>query len=365
MNNMKNIKALLNDMNGGCSSISWSTEDKNHLWGRNFDFNRIAEGSKITYVPKGKEYYCCGTSLENNVVEETKVESKYSAVGTGSLLIKTTPVLYEGVNEKGLMGGQLYFRGFAHYPSEKSPDTMALQPPFVVTYLLTQCASIEEVVDTIKNKVTIISIPMLGNVPTIHWSFTDRTGENIIIEYDKKGMNIYRNSMGVMTNSPDYSWHRTNLLNYFNIRNIDYDSLEINGDKLEQCFSGNGAMGLPGDCSSPSRFIRLSFLKKYGVKGKNEEEGVTNAIHLFNNVAFPLGLVEVSEKGDITKYDSGVVPYDYTVYTSIMCSESLKFYWVSYENQRVQCVDLNHLLTNDEYVQFDIDRKADFKYLTK
>ena len=261
------------------------------------------------------------------------------------------------------MGGQLYFRNFAQYSSEAKEGTLPLQPPFVVTYILTQCANVEEVVDALNNKVTILAMPMLGMMPTIHWTFTDRTGETIIIESDKQGLQIYRNSMGVMTNSPRYSWHRLNLLNYFDIRNVDYDTLEINGDKLEQCFSGNGAIGLPGDCSSPSRFIRLSFLKKYGVKGKNEEEGVSNTIHLFNNVAFPLGLVKVSETGDITKYDRNVVPYDYTVYTSVMCSESLKFYWVTYENQRVQCVDLNKLLSNDDFVQFDMGRESDFKYL--
>ncbi|WP_195989058.1 choloylglycine hydrolase family protein [Clostridium sp. D53t1_180928_C8] len=361
---MINIKEVLNDMNGGCSSIAWNTDDNKHLWGRNFDFNRIAEGSKITYIPKGKEYYGCGTSLENNVIKDTKTTSKYAAVGTGSLIIESTPVLYEGVNEKGLMGGQLYFRNFAHYLSEAKEGTLPLQPPFVVTYILTQCSNVEEVVDSLNNKVTILAMPMLGMIPTIHWAFTDRTGETIIIESDEQGLQIYRNSMGVMTNSPNYSWHRLNLLNYFDVRNMDYDSLDINGDKLEQCFSGNGAIGLPGDCSSPSRFIRLSFLKKYGVKGKNEEEGVSNTIHLFNNVAFPLGLVKVSETGDVTKYDRGVVPYDYTVYTSVMCSESLKFYWVTYENQRVQCVDLNKLLSNDDFIQFDMGRKVDFKYLT-
>ncbi|SCJ93576.1 Penicillin acylase precursor [uncultured Clostridium sp.] len=360
---MENIKELLNDMKGGCSSITWSTDDGKHLWGRNFDFNRIAEGSKVTYIPKGKEYYCCGTSIEDNLLEESKVISVYGALGNGSLLIPSTPVLYEGINEKGLMGGQLYFRSFAKYKDKADKGTIPLQAPFVITYVLTHCANLEEVVDSIKNKVTIVSTPMLGVTPTIHWSFTDRSGETIIIELDEGGTNIYRNSMGILTNSPSYSWHRLNLLNYFDIRNLDYDLLEINGDKLEQCFSGNGAVGLPGDCSSPSRFIRLSFLKKYGIKGKSEEEGISNTIHLFNNVAFPLGLVEVSEKGDITKYDNGVVPYDYTVYTSVMCSESLKFYWVTYENQRVQCVDLNKLLSNTDYVQFDLNRKADFKYI--
>lgn len=362
---MENIKGLLNDMNGGCSSIAWMTQDNKHLWGRNFDFNHLAEGSKITYIPKGKVYYGCGTSLENNLDQDSKATSKYAALGTGSLLFPSTPVLYEGINEKGLMGGQLYYRGFAHFPSETAPGTVPVQPPFAVTYLLTQCASVEEVVHTIQNKITLLGMPMFGSIPTVHWVFTDRTGETIILEPDEKGMRMHRHTMGIMTNSPNYDWHRVNLYNYFNIRDLDYDDLEINGDQLEQCTSGNGTLGLPGDSTSPSRFIRLSFLKKYGVRGKNEEEGVTYTMHFFNNVAYPLGLVKVSNPGHLTQYDKGVVPYDYTVYSCVMCSESLKFYWVTYENQRVQCVDLNHLLAGNDYVQFDLGRVPDFKYLTQ
>lgn len=352
-------------MNAGCSSMGWTTKDEKHLWGRNFDFNRLTQGSKVTYIPKGKNFYGCGTSIENNVVETSKFESRYGAVGTGSLLIPCTPVLYEGINEKGLMGGQLYYRNFAHFSSETVTGTIPLQAGFVVTYLLTQCASVAEVVDAFQTKITVVDLPMLGTVPTVHWAFSDRTGEVVIIEPDETGMSIYRNSMGVMTNSPSYSWHRLNLLNYFDIRSLDYDVLDINGDKLEQCFSGNGAHGLPGDCSSPSRFVRLSFLKKYGIKGENEEDGIINLLHLFHNVAFPLGLVEITQDKGTSDYNEDVIPYDYTVYTSAMCSESLRFYWTTYKNQRVQCVDLNDLMNNSDYVQFELGSAPDFKYLTK
>ena len=362
---MEAIKEVLNDMNARCSSISWTTENKKHLWARNFDFNRVVEGSKITYIPRGKVYYGCGTIEGNNLDEKSKTISKYAAVGIGSFIIKSTPILYEGINEKGLMGGQLYYRCFAHFPSKKYPKTIPIQPAFLVTYLLTRCESVDEIVNLIQNKITIIESPIFGVVPRIHWAFTDRSGETIIIEPDENGMHIYRDSMGILTNSPSYSWHCFNLLNYFNIRNLDYESLEINGETLEQCFVGNGAMGLPGDCSSPSRFIRLSFLKKFGIKGKNEAEGITNIIHLLNNVAFPLGLVKINEKVGGTEYDRRERPYDYTVYTAAMCAESLKFYWVTYENQRVQCVDLNDLLSNKDYIQFNLGREPDFKYITK
>ena len=351
------------NMNAGCSSMGWKTKDQKHLWGRNFDFNRFVQGSKVTYAPKGKMLYGCVTEVNGNVMNDSEFESLYGAVGMGSLLIPSTPVLYEGINEKGLMGGQLYYRKFAHFASEAVPGTLPLQAGFAVTYFLTRCASVEEVVEAIRSKITVIDMPMLGTVPTIHWSFSDSTGEVLIIEPDETGISIYRNTMGVMTNSPSYSWHRLNLLNYFNVRNLDYDVLDINDERLDQCFSGNGAHGLPGDCSSPSRFIRLSFLKKYGIEGENEEEGIVYLFHLFQNVAFPLGMVEVSQDKGEEEYNTEIVPFDYTLYTSAMCAESLRYYWISYENQRIQCVDLNDLLKHTEYVQYDLRRVPDIKYL--
>ncbi len=356
-------KQILEGMSGGCSALSWVTQDNRHLWGRNFDFNRIAEGSKITYIPQGTSYCTCGTSLENNLQEETRCSSAYAAVGTGFLMPPDTPILYEGINEKGLMGGQLYYRNFATFPDRPRPGTQSLQPPFAVYHLLAQCATVEEVVRKLEQEMTLVAVPMMGTVPTIHWAFSDRTGEMAVFEPDQSGLTVYRRTVGVMTNSPSYSWHRLNLLNYVGIRDLDYDTLEIGGDRLEQCFSGSGALGMPGDWSSPSRFIRLALLRQHAVKGENEEEGIARMLHLFQSAAFPLGMVRVSEPGEPTQLDTGVVPFDYTVYTSIMCAESLKFYWTTYENQRVQCVDLNKLLERKEPVQFDFGRKPDFDYL--
>ncbi len=355
------IKAAFTDTSSGCSAFSWETLDGKHLWGRNFDFNKIAGVSKITFLPRGIEFYTCGSKAEKNLVESSRQTAKYAAVGMGFMELESTPVLYEGMNEKGLMGGQLYYREFASFSDKIRPGTIPLQPPFAVAYFLMQCATVEEVVSEIERHLTFVNLPTLGTVPTIHWTFSDRTGETIIIEPDNAGVHIYRKTMGVLTNSPGYEWHRLNLLNYVHIRELDYDKININGDILNQCFSGSGALGIPGDWSSPSRFIRLSFLKKYGTKGENEADGVSKMFHLFNSVAFPMGMVRVSEQGVTTEYDEEISPYDYTIYTVVMCAESMKFYWTSYKNSRVQYVDLGILSGKREVVQFEIDFEEDFK----
>lgn len=96
---------LLEELNAGCSALSWSTLDQKHFWGRNLDFNRLAAETKVTYVPRGTEYCFCGTSLENSENLQCKTTSLYASLGTGLLTEGCSPILYEGINEKGLMGG--------------------------------------------------------------------------------------------------------------------------------------------------------------------------------------------------------------------------------------------------------------------
>ena len=362
MNDNK-IKQSIETLSAGCSGLSWISEDQKHFWGRNFDFNRIASDSKITFVPSGTTFYACGTAIEKNLDESTKLTSSYGVLGMGSLILKTTPTFFEGINEKGLMGGQLYYREFAKYADEVKEGTIPLQPIFAVTYFLSMCATVEEVISKLENDVTLIAKPVFGDIRYTHWMFSDRTGETIIIEPDVDKLKIHRHSMGVLTNSPNYDWHRTNLLNYCNIRSLDYSSVTLNDDTIEACFSGSGAAGLPGDFSSPSRFTRLAFLKNYACKGKNEIEAVTYMFQTFKNVQFPMGIVEVGEDKTITEHDSGVVLFDYTIYTAVMCAESLRYYWVSYQNMRIQCVDMNPLIEKKQAVQFELNPINDIKYL--
>ena len=335
----------------GCSALSWDTGEGKHLFGRNFDFSRLAEGSGVSYVPRKTAYRLGGTEL---------CQARYAAAGMGFLEMPDTPILYEGINEKGLMGSQLYYRGFAHFPTELRPGTAPLEPPLAVYHLLAQCASVAEAAELVEQEVTLLGRPMLGTVPPLHWAFRDTTGETMVIEPDADGVKLYRHTLGVMTNSPGYPWHRLNLLNYAGIRDLDYDGLELEGERLEQCFSGSGAQGLPGDWSSPSRFVRLAFLKRFCAKGQGEEEAVTRLFRVMQSAAFPLGMVRVTEQGHVTQYDEDVSPYDYTIYTAVMCGESLRYYWTTYENMRVQYVDLNQLMRRGEALLFPLERRADF-----
>ena len=202
----------LSGLDAGCSAMSWETADQRHLWGRNFDFQHAGIGQPCHLPPRGTCYAVCDRTPQN------RFRSAYAAVGTGLLSVSLSPLLYEGINDRGTMGGQLYYRELACYEGFPRPGTTPLQPPVPVYHLLAQCATVAEVVHALREEITLLDTPLLGTVPPLHWSFSDRTGEAIVVEPDRDGLHIYRDTLGVMTNSPDYPRHRTNLLNYAGIR---------------------------------------------------------------------------------------------------------------------------------------------------
>lgn len=319
-----------------CSAAAWSTLDNKHLFARNFDHTGIAEGSGVMYIPRCTEYI--------SAVGEKKRSSRYSAVGMGICSQNGIYAVYEGVNERGLMGAQLYYRGFAYYPQECGGENI-VQPPLLVYHLLAGCSSVDEAEETLRHETELSGKPLFGASAPLHWMFTDSSGKTLIAEPDKDGLRVYTDTAGVMTNSPPYPWHRLNLLNYTGLDNKDSEDTVFGRERTERCFSGSGFSGLPGDWSSPSRFVRLAAMLRYAVKGRDEKQGVAFFLRLMNSVAFPLGVVRVSDSECMTE---GAPPFDYTVYTSVMCAESLKYYWNTYEDQSLRCVDMKKLKTEKE-----------------
>ena len=354
-NRMAGRAAFAEAMGAGCSAICWPGGDGRRLYGRNLDFDRLARGTGILYLPGGQHYRCCLDEKDARPGEA--VCSRYALMGMGLMLPGGTAALYDGINEKGLMGAQLYYRGFAHFDAPPAHG-VRLQPPLLVTHLLSQCATVEEAVRFLQEKVTLCAVPLMGTVPPLHWMFSDRGGEAVVVEPDADGLHIYRNTMGVMTNSPGYPWHRTHLLCFSGIQDTDRGAMRFGPEVLEPCFSGSGCAGLPGDWSSPSRFVRLAFWQKYARPGADEAADVGNLFHALQSAAFPLGMVRV-EQAPAADYDTDIRPFDYTVYSAVMCAQSLRYYWTSYENQRIQCVSMEELSRGGVARRFALDRAPD------
>ena len=266
-------------------------------------------------------------------------------MGMGSLVMQSIPVLYEGVNEHGLMGGQLYYREFARYAKEEEKGKDIVQPAYVVTYILTQCQNIEEVKQYFKEKMLVFNTGIFGKIPDIHWFFSDPSGASVVVEIDEHGLHLFDKNLGVLTNSPNYDWHCHHMREFAVQTPHDAMGQTLNGQPLAPCYSGTGMNGIPGDWSSPSRFVRLALMHEYAVKGKDEKEGVTRLCRLLQNVAFSLGTIAVGDTSDLDKYDGDVSAYDYTIYTAVMCAESLSYY---YNDLTLHHVSMEQFKDSDE-----------------
>ncbi|AEB77446.1 linear amide C-N hydrolase [Clostridium botulinum] len=328
-----------------CSSFSWFTKDNKHLLGRTYDEFGDLRKNKIVVIPRNYKI-----NLEINNYNNI-CYGIYSFVGMAVLGLNT-PIFTDGINEKGLMGALLYYPGFAHYNSKSIKNAININPGFFITYILSKCATINEVLIEINN-INFINELVFGEEIPVHYIFSDRSGESIIIEPDKRGISVYRNSMGVLTNSPSYFWQIQNLRNYLGITNVPRQPQTVVNYQISQFGEGTGGLGLPGDYTPVSRFVRLAFLKQFAVQGENEVEGITKMLRNFASVEIPEGIIK-----DLNKPN-----YVQTLCTSCMCSESLIYYFKLSCNSRINAINLEHEKNNKQVKCFNLPLKEDILFL--
>lgn len=336
-------------MNFKCSSFTWSTNDNKHLLGRTYDQFGNLEGNRIAIIPRSFQ-------LKTEISRESTsyVTCRYAFTGMAVTGLET-PVMVDGINEKGLMGALLHYPGYAVYDTQSGNGSLNIHPGFLTACLLGQCASVEQVVNLLPS-INLTSEKIMGQDMPVHYIFSDTTGEALIIEPDAGGIRIYRNTIGVMTNSPDYNWHTTNLRNYTAVTNLHKPPQVILNKELSDFGEGvGGGFGLPGGYSSPSRFVRMAFLKHFAVKGCNEIEGITKMFHNFASVDIPEGILKAH-----ADYET----YEQTLCTSAMCAESLTYYFATASNRRISAVRLEKEKERKEAVYLSLPEKQDILYLT-
>ncbi|MDP8218378.1 MAG: linear amide C-N hydrolase, partial [Candidatus Theseobacter exili] len=178
-------------------------------------------------------------------------------------------------------------------------------------------------------------LKMLERIIPVHFAVHDPSGDSIVIEYTKGKLNIFDNKIGIMTNSPTYDWQLTNLSNYANLTNINVKSYDFNGETISPIGQGSGLLGLPGDWTPPSRFVRVAICVKFADPGKDASEAINTALHILNVFDIPKGVIkEVTKEGvgeDITEW---IVVKDLT---------NQVFHFRTFENLSVRAVDLKKL----------------------
>ena len=223
----------------------------------------------------------------------------------------------DGMNEKGLSFEALYLPGDAQYQTvPASKDAAGLPYMYLGDWVLGNFQSVDEVREALPGVYVFgQTIPQAGSmIFPLHFAIYDSTGKGIVVEYTKKGMQIYNNDVGILTNSPTYDWHITNLANYLNLSPYSPSPITEGGMTFSSIGQGAGSFGLPGDISPPSRFVKTAFLKRNVVPGADVKATVNLAEHIINNVDIPLGSVRTKRPDgqDSLEFTQWVVIKDLT-----------------------------------------------------
>ena len=192
-------------MDFGCSSFSWETENRRHLLGRTYDQFGDLAANRVIRVPQGMP---CAPGLHG----EGAAPGEYSYTGM-AVLGFGEPILVDGVNSAGLMGALLHFPEYAVYEETVRPGKTAVHPGRLLAWLLSRCTGVGEAIEALEG-ITLVDEPIQGKPLPAHYILSDRAGETVIIEPEEGGLTIHRETLGVLTNSPDYRWQRTNLRNF-------------------------------------------------------------------------------------------------------------------------------------------------------
>lgn len=230
--------------------------------------------SQISFTPSGKD--------------GLKFKAKYGYVG---IYTDYQDFVVEGVNESGLSAGLFFFPAFGEYtPYVAKRKSLALCDLQVVSWVLSQFSSIDEIKSAIEKKeVDIISID--SRIGTVHWRFAEPGGRVVVLEFTEGKAKFYENPLGVLTNSPNFPWHLTNLANYINLRSGSSQPLQLaNGLQVKPLGGGTGMLGLPGDFTPPSRFVRAAMLQSSAPLLTDAQQTALQAFHLLNSFDIPIGL---------------------------------------------------------------------------
>ena len=260
------------------------------------------------------------------------------------------PLYYDAINEKGLCIAGLNFVGNANYNEQVESNDNIAQFEFI-PWILSQCTTVKEAKKLIEN-MNFINEPFNENLPLaqLHWIISDST-ESITVESVKEGIKIYNNPVGVLTNNPPFDKQMFELNNYMNLSPKSPENKFSKDLDLQQYSRGMGAIGLPGDLSSQSRFVRVAFVKMNSVSGDTEKESVNQFFHILNSVDQQRGCCQL---------DNG--KFEITIYTSCCNATKGIYYYTTYDNHQISGIDMHkENLDSTELIRYELIKDEQIK----
>ena len=278
------IAGIIAIINGApaCTGITLRAKDKSVVVARTVDWHGDEMNSMYVIAPRGHTQ----TSLTpGGKMDGHEFTSVYGYVG---IAVQTPDFIIDGTNEAGLSAGLFYFPDYGKYPTYNANKKENSIADFeLVAWMLSRFSTIDQIQDAIKD---IVVTNIYPTASTVHWRITDATGRQVILEFIDGNAHFYESTVGAISNSPGYPWHVTNLNNYINLRPGTLDPKKLGDITLKSFGSDSGMLGLPGDFTPPSRFIRAALLSDYSIPQKTGYESAMKAFHILNNLDVPLGV---------------------------------------------------------------------------
>jgi choloylglycine hydrolase len=312
-----------------CTGIRLTADDGTVVHARTLEFALDLQ-SNVIMVPRG--FARVGTTPDGKT--GIKWNAKYASVGANGVGL---PFVFDGLNEKGLAVGLFYFPTSAGYmPYAASDAAKTIAPWELGSWLLENFANVDEV----RSNISTVVVPAVvfgawGIAPEVHYVVYDASGKSVVLEYVGGKLNVHDNPLGVITNSPTYDWQMTNLRNYVNFSLANAPPVQLGSVKLMPFGQGSGMLGLPGDFTPPSRFVRAVAFSQSLLPSKTGNDAVLQAFHVLNNFDIPKGAAREREKDE-----HGNVMADYTEWTSANDLKAKRFYFRTHENSQIRMIDL-------------------------
>ena len=318
-----------------CTAINLTAKDGTVIAGRTMEWP-LEMKWELLAMPKGTPIEISAPVDLN--LPATKISSKYAFVGIAPGILEGAPAFLEGQNEVGLGMSGNFLPEFTEYQSITAEDKQYVSIVNFGRLTLGMYGTVKELRAEIpKYKVWYDPKEVIGSPtpPFLHFVFTDRSGESIIIEFVKGEMVIHDNVANVLTNAPTYDWHLLNVRNHLSLSAESTSSVEIDGAKVTEIGQGGGLLGLPADYTPPARFVRATYLSNFATQPAGSSEATQLMGHLLNNVDIPLGVAKTKEEGQMA--------VDYTQ-------------WVAIKDLTHNQLSIANYANRTNYIQIDLDR---------
>lgn len=323
-----------------CTAATYKTND--FYFGRTFDYE-FSYGEEAVVTPRNYAF---------SFRKMGEMKTHFAMIGT-AFVAGGYPLYYEAVNEKGLGMAGLNFEGNADY-KEMAEGKDNVTPFEFIPWILGQCETVADA-RALLDKINLVDIPFSEQLPLspLHWMISDKE-ESITVESVKDGLKVYDNPVGVMTNNPPFDKQLFSLNNYRQLQTATpentFMSRALGEVELDAYSRGMGGMGLPGDLSSQSRFVRVAFTKVNSLSAADEMSSVSQFFHILESVAQARGLCDLGDD-----------KYEITIYTSCYNTASGVMYYNCYDNHQISKVDMHKEdLDGGELARYPLITKEQF-----